>query len=232
MHWVDFLIVAGILFFVYTGAKRGLILELRGLTGLLIAFLGGLLFYQKVGLKLAAKAPGLPAAIISIIAFIVVVVCIRLLIEVFIILYEKAFGENVKATANKFFGALFGFLQGIFFIGILTLAVTVLPVDQKIKSVEDKSMLFKHMTKAAVFIIDYIFEFVPPAKTAMNNIIQQVEKHDVPMKVAQTQNIEGVAEDVENVVKKVNELPSPTEVAAIYEKEKKLAEKLEASSRR
>ncbi|OGC09656.1 hypothetical protein A2V82_13410 [candidate division KSB1 bacterium RBG_16_48_16] len=228
MHPIDIFLLAGVFAFVFMGAKRGFVQELRGLTGLLVSFIFALLFYEKLGLKMWEKAQGVSKTVCFILAFIIIVLVVRLIIEMFIKVYEKSLGQNGQSNVNRLLGAFLGFVQGLFFVGVLTLALSVLPVQDKLKNVREKSLLFDHMTNAALTIVNKIFEIVPKSEKAFHTVLDKIEKSDLPGTTAEvTETGKTLQQQAAEVVEKSEEIPSPSEVAAMYEKEK---ERMKASN--
>jgi uncharacterized membrane protein required for colicin V production len=221
MHLIDIILLLGVFAFVFMGAKRGFAQELRGLTGLLLSFILALLFYEKLGLRIWEKAHGVSKTVCFILAFIIIVLAVRLIIEIFIKVYEKSLGQNAQSNVNRLLGAFLGFVQGLFFVGVLTLALSVLPIQDKLKNAREKSILFDHMTNAALTIVNKIFEIVPQSEKAFHTVLDKIEKSDFEGTTAEAaEKGEMLQQQAAEVVEKSEQVPSPSEVAAAYQKEK------------
>jgi uncharacterized membrane protein required for colicin V production len=221
MHPIDILLLLGVFAFVFMGAKRGFAQELRGLTGLLLSFILALLYYQKLGFKIWEKAHGVSRTVCFVLAFVIIVLVVRLIIEIFIKVYEKSLGENAQSNLNRLLGGFLGFVQGLFFVGVLTLALSVLPIQDKLRNVREKSILFDHMTNAALTIVNKIFEIVPQSEKAFHAVLDKMEKSDFGQATAAAAEKGKILQrQAAEVVEKSEQVPSPSEVAAEYQKEK------------
>ena len=171
----DVLIIAGLTVFVYMGAKRGMIDELMGLTGWIIALLLAVKLGGPLAEIISRKVPKLPDVACSIIAFLVILFFVRAGFLMFTESFKKMVKPSTQTVINKFIGGLFGFVMGAFFVSVVVFAISVLPLNPKIKALEDQSVLFGHMTKFSRIVVDAVLKFVPEAQEPLQNMVEKIE---------------------------------------------------------
>jgi membrane protein required for colicin V production len=180
MNPVDLLILAALVLFVFIGAKRGMIEELLGLTGWIIAILMAIKFGSLIARLVLSRVPSLPPTLASILGAAAVLIGVRVLFQVFSQFFQRMFGDDLQNTLDKLIGAIFGFIKGAFFISILTLSIYVLPLNENIKAVEHQSVLFGHMTKFAQVMVDWVIRMVPEIKKPLDQSLEKLDESDSP----------------------------------------------------
>jgi membrane protein required for colicin V production len=180
MNAIDILIILVITFFVYKGAKQGMVEELLGVTGWVLAILFAIKFGDFLSAIILRKVPRIPKQLGSIIAFIFILIAVRVGFQAFAQYFEKIFSDDLKNRINKLIGAFFGFIKGAFFISVIALAIYILPLNQKIKDAEHESVLFGHMTVFAQVMVDMIFKIVPQIENPLDHMIDDTlqDNHD------------------------------------------------------
>jgi len=176
MMIVDLVIVLGLTLFVYMGARRGMIDELLGLTGWIIAILLALKFGGTVAELIHRKATSLPGPVSSIVAFLLILFFVRAGFLMFSQWFQKMFNETTKNAINKFIGGLFGFIIGAFFISIVVFAISVFPLSPKIKNLENQSVLWEHMSKFSRIVVDAVIKFVPETQESIESMAKKIEQ--------------------------------------------------------
>jgi len=225
---IDVLIVVGLTIFVYRGAQRGMVEELLGLTGWLLAFLLALRFGAAAGNYIAAKAKGL-TALGPYLGFIAMLIIARAGFHLFAQSFQKMFAGDLQNKVNKLVGALFGFAKGAFFISVVVLAIYVLPLGEQAKKLETRSVLFHHMTKFAQVAVDAVIKFVPQTEAPLKKMAKAFEsekaeaKREVQGAIEKTQ--QNAEDKAKEMTKDLTEKLTPEEAAAIVEKEKKRLQK-------
>ncbi len=178
MNPVDLLILAALVLFVFIGAKRGMIEELLGLTGWIVAILMAIKFGSLIARLVLARVTSLPPTLASILGAAAVLIGVRVLFQVFSQLFQRMFGQDLQNSLNKLVGALFGFIKGAFFISIITLSIYVLPLNENIKALEHHSVLFGHMTKFAQVMVDWVIRMVPEIKEPLDQSLEKLEESE------------------------------------------------------
>jgi len=174
---VDILIVIALSLFAAYGAKRGMVDEVLGLTGWIVAVLLALRLMGPVGGKLFAVARGkLPLIFCIILSFFVIITFVRLGFQALMAAFQKVFSEDIVTKVNKMGGAIFGFVKGALFVSVITIALTLLPFSDKIQAVETNSYLFHHMQRLAPATLGLVKKFIPQSQDALDRIMDGLEK--------------------------------------------------------
>ena len=176
MNLVDIFFITSIVLFMYLGGKRGFITELRGFTGLLLSLLVAIKFYDVAGAKLFVKYPRFSLSFAHVIAFVIIAIFTRVCVEIGIYFIQKMFSEDTINKINVLVGALLGFIQGFFILGVLTLTLTVFPMGGKIQKIQGSSVLFNHIRNVTVVVVEKIFSLVPQAENGLNSVLHRLEK--------------------------------------------------------
>jgi membrane protein required for colicin V production len=180
MSIIDILIIAVITIFVYRGAKNGMVNELLGFTGWVLAILLALRFGSRIGRFLAPKLKIIPEQIEGIFGFLVVFGFVLVGFSVLMNFFQKAFDKELQSKVNGFVGALFGFAKGLFFVSVLTLGLHVLPLEKQLRRAEQESVLFSHMTHFAQVITLAMFKAAPQLKPPVHKAAGKLDNQSKP----------------------------------------------------
>jgi len=174
MNTVDIVILAILTVFVYLGARRGLIDEILGLTGWIIAIVCAIKFGGSLAVIIAEKAPKIQM-ISSVLAALVILFGIRLAFLFLIKILKSSAPQITENSTNKIAGAFLGFLQGVFIISILVLIFLLIPFGRNIKDYQNRSVLFPHMKKVSVFMVNTVANFIPQAKSSLSGLLEKID---------------------------------------------------------
>lgn len=163
MNAIDVIIIICLTYFVYRGAVQGLIGELLGVTGWILATILALRFGGWAGKKISAYVQ-LPVSMVDIAGFVAVLLVMRVLIQILLMGLRKSLDPKTHDAANKLLGAVIGFVKGAFLVSIFVLALSVMPLGEKMKRYEKESALFPHMTKFSRALLYRVIYFVPQTK--------------------------------------------------------------------
>jgi membrane protein required for colicin V production len=228
---IDIMIIIGLVIFVYRGAQKGMVEELLGLTGWLLAILLAIKLGGTAARILVGKVPRM-APLASILGFIIMLIVARAAFHLFAQSFQKMFDADLRGKIDKFVGGLFGFVKGAFSISVLVLAIYVLPLGPRAKDLESRSVLFKHMTKFAQIVMDAVTKFVPQTEAPLRSMVKTFESEKDSAKDKAQGEIEKTQETIQQQAQQqlkdaatnaAKEL-TPEEAAAIIEKEKKRLE--------
>jgi membrane protein required for colicin V production len=226
MNIVDILIILSLALFLFFGAKRGMIKELLGLTGWILAVLMALKFGGLVSDLLAARVPGLKI-LSSVLAFFLVLAGVRIGFLLFAQVIKKVLVKGIIENVDRSVGALFGLFQGAFLVSLLAVAISLLPPNPDIIRYQKGSVLYPYIAKFSVVVINAVTVFIPQAEKAVDSLM---ERFDVSGETRET--IENAAEKTKDVIKSTNTELTPEEIAKILENEKKRTEKSKKAPRR
>jgi membrane protein required for colicin V production len=126
MTWLDYVVIAVIVFSMAWGAWRGLIHEVLSLAGWIMAFIAGNLFAAPLSETFpAAMRPELRVVV----AFVLIFVGTLVLAALASALVTKFIKVSVLHSLNRWLGALFGLLRGLLIVVVLAMVagLTSLP---------------------------------------------------------------------------------------------------------
>ncbi len=131
LNWIDFTILAILLFYAYEGYSSGFIAALLDLINFIVSFFIGLRFYGFFAGILVSKfsmAQGLSQAIGFFIATFLTEIIIGILIRKYFTSEPK-----ILKSYNKIFGIFPGILSGLILISFILVLIIALPVSTPIK---------------------------------------------------------------------------------------------------
>ncbi len=152
MNWLDYVTLGFLAIFVYRGFRKGFLARVLGLAGVIL----GIWFGIKHNLKIAQilKDIGVSAEISPYLAmFLIFLACIivaNLLVR---------FLRNVSVfieLVDSILGAGLGLLEGLLIAGVLLILLGSLNFPSK--EIKDSSKFYKPVTKATIYIYDFIEE--------------------------------------------------------------------------
>jgi uncharacterized membrane protein required for colicin V production len=183
-----------LIFFTYIGARKGIVDELMGWTGWVVALL------------IALAACDIPAAFLkkefrwlkdfsTLIAISAILLLVRIFIQVVADKLTNMMKNEQESMANYIGGSILGFFKGLFILSVLVLTIAILPFKSKIKNLENGSVLFNHVGKFSVYIVQTVAKHVPKTRTAVNSIVRELERTKssqyIPKKKRKIYNGEG-----------------------------------------
>ncbi len=176
MNIIDLILIIPILWFAYTGFKRGLIIELASLVALILGIYAALYFsfYIEDFLdKVLNMGPKYRAIVAFIMTFVVVIVVVHIIGKIL----EKLINLVALGFLNKMAGGLFGILKGAVFLSIILLIIN--HFDDQLISQEKKegSLFYKPVAGIAPFLWNELQEqewIEPPSKDDLNKKLDQV----------------------------------------------------------
>lgn len=174
MSIVDIVIIIMLIFFTYFGARRGLVDELLGLTGWILAFLAALGLCDIPAKILNEQFPKL-GIFSTLISIVLILILFRVFIQVIANGLNNSMGKNKKSFGNTFGGSILGFIQGLFFLSVIILTITVFPFNQSIKGIEKGSVLYSHVQVFSVYTVETIAKYIPNTEAAVKKVVDKVE---------------------------------------------------------
>ncbi|HPG41059.1 MAG TPA: CvpA family protein [bacterium] len=230
MNPTDLVIIAVILVFVYLGTKKGLIDEILGITGWIIAVICALKFAGVLGRFITAKIPQLQT-ISTVLAALVILFGIRYSFLLIIKMLKKSSPKISENSYNKVAGAFLGVLQGVLVIGLAVILFLVIPFGPNVKKLVDKSIFFPQMKKVSVFMVNTVANFIPQTRTTMDQVLAKMDEKTSAADGLAPADVQKIQDNVEKQVEKVNdslpaEIPEKEDAQEMEKKIKKLDEEL------
>jgi uncharacterized membrane protein required for colicin V production len=165
MNIIDFAVLIMLIYFVYRGAQAGLVDELLGITGWVVAVIVALHFGGTAGAYVVEKIPLAASISVSIVGFVVTLFVVHLAFRLLTTIFKKAVSSDTQSSLDRFFGAAIGFIKGAFYISLLALALLSMPLGEKFNQLREESQLYPHMTKVARIVVDTVMRFIPQIRS-------------------------------------------------------------------
>jgi membrane protein required for colicin V production len=128
MTWLDYVVIAVIVFSMAWGAWRGLVHEVLSLAGWIMAFIAGNLFTAPLSEMFpAAMRPELRVVV----AFVLIFVGTLVLAALASALVTKFIKVSVLHSLNRWLGALFGLLRGLLIVIVLAMVAGLTSLPRK-----------------------------------------------------------------------------------------------------
>jgi membrane protein required for colicin V production len=128
MTWLDYVVIAVIVFSMAWGAWRGLVHEVLSLAGWIMAFIAGNLFAAPLSEMFpAAMRPELRVVV----AFALIFVGTLALAALASALVTKFIKVSVLHSLNRWLGALFGLLRGLLILVVLAMVAGLTSLPRK-----------------------------------------------------------------------------------------------------
>ncbi|MBN1997701.1 CvpA family protein [candidate division KSB1 bacterium] len=218
---LDIGLFIGICVFVFLGMTRGISKILLGFTGWVIAAIVAFVFSSQLAPSIADALPNMKQ-ISLVIAFVFLVVAVRIGCYIIVLLLKKVLGLDKKASLDKLLGGLVGLAQGVILVSFLCFGFTLLPLSEELQTMEKKSVFYPQMIEFSTLIVENFSRVMPESKKTVDKI----------MKKFKNKTIDKIRDDVIDTVENELDELSPEDAARIYEKEKKRLEKIEKDVRR
>jgi membrane protein required for colicin V production len=124
MNWLDIVIIAGVVWFAFTGLTAGLIREIAAIGGLILGVLVAGRYYSALGEKLVFISDG---DVAKIVAFLVIFFAIALAAHLLARLLRGLASLLLLGWADRVGGALFGFGKGFILVEVALIAFAKFP---------------------------------------------------------------------------------------------------------
>lgn len=111
MIWVDYVIIIVCTLFVANGFRKGLVQEIMGILGLVLAVLLALRYFQDVGYIISTRF-NISENLGNVIGFVVVAFVIMVVVGIIAITWRRMIKLTPLSIIDKIFGAGFGFIKG------------------------------------------------------------------------------------------------------------------------
>lgn len=152
MSWFDVAILVFLGIWIFRGYRRGLLSQLLGLAGVVIALVAAFSYFSQVGGALDALLPIGPD-LAGIIAFILIVVVINGLFAYAGRKWQKAEKSAALSLTDAVGGAILGGLKALFILVIVTVVLVSLPIPALRSKVEEGPVTAQILRVAPVLYI-------------------------------------------------------------------------------
>ena len=214
MNLFDGIIIAVLILSAYLGARSGLLRELLGFSGWVIALVIALKFGGEVAELVRDRIPRIDA-IAPALAFILLLAAVRLLVHIVLFLVRRMLKTDLLTRIDRILGSVVGFLKGALLLSVLALLIVILPLNQNIKDLEKNTVTLHHLSRFARWSVRTVEKIVPETRTVL----------DIARRTVQIDIDQEKIEDISTTL-------TPEELKKIYEKERKRAERLKEQMQR
>jgi membrane protein required for colicin V production len=173
MNIFDVIIVMPVAFFAWLGYRNGLVREILGLVGVVLALFIG---FQYAGpatnwfnTETVEKSEYLPYF-----AFIIIFIVILILIRLTIFFMEEFLSVLMLSVPNRILGSLFGILKAALFISIALIIFDTVKVPEK--STRDTSLTYYTLIEVAPKAYDMAAFFYPGAESYYHDVQTRFEE--------------------------------------------------------
>ncbi|MCI5054922.1 MAG: CvpA family protein [Flavobacteriales bacterium] len=163
MAVVDIIILVPLVWFTIKGFRKGLVIEVAGLAGLVLGVYGAIRFSPLVGNYLNDKL-SLDPQWITILSFVLAFVIILLAVRLIAKTVEKMLDLTALSGLNKILGASFGLLKIGVIVGLLIYVFDI--ANQRFPMMSQDQ---KQDTKVYKFFSDNLPKYVPVVERLLNS---------------------------------------------------------------
>jgi membrane protein required for colicin V production len=171
MIWIDFILMALLLFALIAGAKRGLFSGINGLIGLIAGIIVAVNYSDWVTHRVLSHMRVSPVAV-TVLSFLFFFVLVYFFFKVLGYLFYKFAELKRLGRIGSVGGAIFGVFQGWIVIGFLLVLLMFLPLPQGFVKALDSSVLAPMMRGTIPFIYEESAVLHPDSP----HFIKKVEK--------------------------------------------------------
>lgn len=167
---IDLLIIILFIAALVSGYRKGFLMQLLNLIGLLVAFFVAYTYYkplaekfvlwvpypavtESTALKFASETLDISLTFYQLLAFAVIFFVIKIALSIFFSIFNFIKNIPVLGIFNRFLGAILGFAQGYIMIFIILYVFALLPIN-KIQGYIESSILTKVILEFTPFLSD------------------------------------------------------------------------------
>lgn len=171
MIWIDFILMAFLLFALIAGAKRGFFSGINGLIGLVAGIIVAITYTDLVTHRVLSHMRVSPVAV-TVLSFLFFLVVVYFFFKILGYLFYKFAELKPLGNIGKVAGAIFGVFQGWIVLGFLLILLMFLPLPQGFVKALDSSVLAPMMRGTIPFIYEESSALHPESP----HFIEKIEK--------------------------------------------------------
>jgi len=164
MNPFDLAIIACLAIFFLRGLSRGLVREVLGLIGVIIAFLVAVRWVSEGALFLR-RLLEIPSPVASLVSFFLIFISVLLGLKLIALMIQRLMEISLLGWLDRLGGGVFGLLKGGILVSIFALVISFLPLSKSIMIKEEESYLFDPARRFAPAVFDTIVRLSPKAKS-------------------------------------------------------------------
>jgi len=152
MGWFDLAVLIFLGFFVIAGYRRGLVSQLFGLAGVIVALVVAFSYFALAGEAVAKMLPVGPE-IAGVLGFLLIVVIVNGLFALVATRWRAATKSTALSLIDSVAGAVFGSLKALFILVIVIVVLVSLPIPAVRQLVEDGPLAAQILQAAPIFYL-------------------------------------------------------------------------------
>jgi membrane protein required for colicin V production len=157
MNLLDIFIVVPLVWFGYKGARRGLVIELASLAGLILGIYAAIHFSGFTE-EFLADTFELTGKYMPIVSFIITLVVVIIVIYLLGKIVEKLIDMVALGFFNKLLGLAFGILKGALLVSVILFIINSFDTNQRFLKphVKENSLLYEPVEKIVPTIVPWL----------------------------------------------------------------------------
>ncbi len=157
MNLLDIILVVPLIWFIYRGFVKGLILGIISLASLILGVYLGFRFAVPAADMISTHFH-VVTPYLKLIVFAVIFLAVIIILFIFGKLLEKAIDLLALGFLNKLLGALFGLAKGIIFISLILFVINLVDVNHRLITDKNRegSALYKPLSKVVPKVLELL----------------------------------------------------------------------------
>ncbi len=178
MNIIDGIILVPLLYFGFQGFRNGLLREVLGLGGVLLALFLGFRYMDDVA-DLLTGLIDLSPVWVSVIAFVILFGGIIAGVQVLILSLEKVLKMALLSMPNRIFGLLFGLLKSSLFLSAFFILLLGFGVPDK--ETRHDSLLYPYVMAVAPGVYNIVGIIYPGTDSFTETIQRAIEEYEIDL---------------------------------------------------
>ena len=152
MGWLDLAVLIVLAFYAFTGYRRGLVGQLFGLAGIIIALVMAFTFFGQVGSILNAVLP-IGSELCNILGFVLIVAAVNGLFALIASRWRAATKSTTLSLIDSVAGAVFGGVKALLTMVVIVVILVSLPIPALRQTIEDAPVASRILQTAPLFYL-------------------------------------------------------------------------------
>lgn len=200
MKLLDLVILVFLAFFLYRGAKKGLIREIFGLIAVLGALFCAVVFVD-VGVAVIKDVGEVPASLSLFISFLLIFISVFVVVWIVGAVLSKLIRLTLLVWFDRLGGLLIGLFKGVLIASLILLGLNLLSWPRGICDVIDDSEFAPSVQMAAPRFFNAVKSLFPSAKSIYEEFKESIDLYRKPDSEMPKSDSEMLKEEIEKVKK-------------------------------
>ena len=187
MNFLDYIILAFVVYFLVKGLFRGFFQEVLGLAGLILALVFATKYMSNVA-ALIDELINIPPVLTTLLGFLLIFFCIIFATQLLIHTLQKITKYSLLGWMEKLAGGVVGFLKGATILSLLLLFLSMIPFSRNLIPGVKDSQLYAPTRNFAPKLFNLIMAIVPNSKSFYGEVKESLENFSPSEWTKNTQN--------------------------------------------